>query len=74
MMFKIEKFEKLNMLIDELIFFNMNLNEKCLLKFLTNPIGIFNQDNVSALNGCPEFCMANSKINNQVFNKNIIKK
>ncbi len=23
----------------------MNLNEKCLLKFLTNPLGIFNQEN-----------------------------
>jgi len=53
----------------------MNLNEKCLLKFLTNPIGIFNQDNgISILNGRQEFCMANSKINSSAFNKNITAK
>jgi len=42
MMFKNEKSEKLIMLTD-IIVLNMNINEKCLLKFLTNPISLVHQ-------------------------------
>lgn len=38
----------------------MNINEKCLLKFLTNPVGILNQDKdiTSNISKCKDFAFA----------------
>ena len=38
----------------------MNINEQCLLKFLTNPIEVFNQDKdiTSNISKCKDFAFA----------------
>jgi len=52
----------------------MNINEKCLLKFLTNPIEIINQNRElpSNINKCKDFAFAqiySSAIQSQVVSK-----
>lgn len=53
----------------------MNINEKCLLKFLTNPIEISNQDKniISNVTKCKAFAFANiyaSALQNSGISKN----
>ena len=53
----------------------MNLNEKCLLKFLTNPIGIFNTEKETTnINRYNELYFANLNISNISVSKKLISK